>query len=197
VSQVIDVGAVTTTAAKSFVGKTAGLVTSSKDQGHFQRVMTSIGTTLLILVVVFLFAVWIGGFFRSVKISTPTQNNLLVYTLIFLVRLRHLFFRGVKADALQIIGVPVGLPCVTTTTLAVGAAYLARKQAIVQQLTAVESLAGCDMLCSDKTGTLTANKLSIHEPYVAEGVDINWLMCVAVLASSHNIKVLDPSTCGP
>jgi H+-transporting ATPase len=76
---------VTTTAAKSFVGKTAGLVTGSKDQGHFQRVMNIIGTTLLVLVVIFLFAVWIGGFFRSVGISSPKDNNLLIYALVFLV----------------------------------------------------------------------------------------------------------------
>ena len=49
-----------------------------------------------------------------------------------------------------------------------------------------------DVLCSDKTGTLTANKLSIREPYVAEGQDVNWMMAVAALASSHNIKSLDP-----
>ena len=48
------------------------------------------------------------------------------------------------------------------------------------------------MLCSDKTGTLTANQLSIREPYVAEDVDVNWMMAVAALASSHNIKSLDP-----
>lgn len=48
------------------------------------------------------------------------------------------------------------------------------------------------MLCSDKTGTLTANKLSIREPYVAEGQDVNWMMAVAALASSHNIESLDP-----
>lgn len=78
-----------------------------------------------------------------------------------------------RADPRSIIGVPVGLPCVTTTTLAVGAAYLARREAICQKLTAIEALAGCDVLCSDKTGTLTANKLSIHEPFVPEGVDIN------------------------
>ena len=47
-------------------------------------------------------------------------------------------------------------------------------------------------MCSDKTGTLTANKLSIRNPYVAEGVDVNWMMAVAVLASSHNIQSLDP-----
>lgn len=91
-----------------------------------------------------------------------------------------------------IIGVPVGLPVVTTTTLAVGAAYLARRQAIVQKLTAIESLAGVDILCSDKTGTLTANKLSLNEPYIAPNVDPNWFMTVAVLASSHNVRLLDP-----
>src|SRR3989337_2781669 len=84
------------------------------------------------------------------------------------------------------------LPVVTTTTLAVGAAYLAEEKAIVQKLTAIESLAGVDVLCSDKTGTLTANQLSIREPFVAEGVDVNWMMAVAALASSHNVKSLDP-----
>lgn len=49
-----------------------------------------------------------------------------------------------------------------------------------------------DILCSDKTGTLTANQLSIREPYVAEGVDVNWMFAVAALASSHNVSSLDP-----
>jgi H+-transporting ATPase len=48
------------------------------------------------------------------------------------------------------------------------------------------------VLCSDKTGTLTANQLSIRDPYVAEGQDVNWMLAVAALASSHNIKSLDP-----
>ncbi|KZP24984.1 plasma-membrane proton-e [Athelia psychrophila] len=167
--------AVACAAPQSFVGKTAALVTGSNETGHFQLVLGGIGTTLLVLVIAFIFVVWIGGFFRGIGIATPKENSLLVYALIFF-----------------IIGVPVGLPCVTTTTMAVGAAYLARRKAIVQKLTAIESLAGVDMLCSDKTGTLTANKLSLNEPYVTEGVDPNWFMTVAVLASSHNIKSLDP-----
>jgi len=69
---------------------------------------------------------------------------------------------------------------------------LAKEKAIVQKLTAIESLAGVDILCSDKTGTLTANQLSVREPFVLDGVDINWMMAVAALASSHNIKALDP-----
>ncbi|KAK0551697.1 hypothetical protein OC846_003187 [Tilletia horrida] len=162
-------------AKQTFVGRTAALVLGGESEGHFQKVMGSIGLTLLILVLVFVLAFWIGGFFRNVEIARPKENNLLIYTLIFL-----------------IIGVPVGLPCVTTTTMAVGAAYLAKRQAIVQKLTAIESLAGVDVLCSDKTGTLTANKLSIHEPFTSEGVDVNYMMAVAALASSHNVKSLDP-----
>ncbi|GAA5951941.1 hypothetical protein JCM21900_000097 [Sporobolomyces salmonicolor] len=169
------IGIVTASAKQSFVGRTAALVMSSNDEGHFKQVLNGIGTALLVLVVGFIFAMLIGGFFRNVQIARPKENNLLVYALIFL-----------------IIGVPVGLPCVTTTTMAVGAAYLARRKAIVQKLTAIESLAGVDILCSDKTGTLTANKLSLNEPYVADGVEADWFMAVAVLASSHNIKSLDP-----
>lgn len=165
---------ITCSAKQSFVGKTATMVQGAKDQGHFKAIMNSIGTSLLVLVMFWILTAWIGGFFRHLKIAEGV-NNLLVYALILL-----------------IIGVPVGLPVVTTTTLAVGAAYLARRKAIVQKLTAIESLAGVDILCSDKTGTLTANKLSIREPYVAEGVDVNWMMAVAAMASSHKIKALDP-----
>ncbi|KAL0952427.1 hypothetical protein HGRIS_006700 [Hohenbuehelia grisea] len=168
-------GVVVAPAQQSFVGKTAALVTSSKDKGHFQIVLGGIGSALLVLVMAFIFAVWVGGFFRGVGIATPRENNLLVYALV-----------------LFVIGVPVGLPCVTTTTMAVGAAYLARRKCIVQKLTAIESLAGVDILCSDKTGTLTANKLTLNEPYVCFGVDRDWFVTVAVLASSHNVKSLDP-----
>ncbi|KAL0261425.1 hypothetical protein SLS55_002855 [Diplodia seriata] len=170
-------GVAITSAKHSFVGRTASLVAGAKDSGHFKAIMDSIGTSLLVLVVFFILVAWIGGFFRSLKIATPedSSNNLLHYALI-----------------LFIVGVPVGLPVVTTTTLAVGAAYLAEEKAIVQKLTAIESLAGVDVLCSDKTGTLTANQLSLREPYVAEGQDVNWMMACAALASSHNIKSLDP-----
>ncbi|KAF3396299.1 hypothetical protein F1880_006991 [Penicillium rolfsii] len=166
---------VQTTAKTSFVGRTASMVQGAKGAGHFEIVMDNIGTSLLILVMAWILAAWIGGFFRHIPIASPKQQTLLHYTL-----------------SLLIIGVPVGLPVVTTTTMAVGAAYLAKKKAIVQKLTAIESLAGVDILCSDKTGTLTANKLSIRDPYVAEGVDVDWMFTVAALASSHNVESLDP-----
>lgn len=77
---------ITATGKGTFVGRTASLVTGAKGKGHFQMVMTSIGTTLLVFVAAFTFAFWIGGFFRGVGIAEPKDNNLLVYTLIFLVR---------------------------------------------------------------------------------------------------------------
>ena len=119
--------AVVTAHAKiSFVGRTASLVEGAKDQGHFKAIMNSIGTSLLVLVVFWILLSWIGGFYRNLKLATPewSSTNLLHYVLILL-----------------IVGVPVGLPVVTTTTLAVGAAYLAKEKAIVQKLTAIESLA--------------------------------------------------------
>lgn len=86
-------GIVLTSAKYSFVGRTATLVQGAKDQGHFKAIMNSIGTALLVLVMFFILAAWIGGFFRHLKISTPTDdsNNLLHYALILL-----------------IVGVPVG-----------------------------------------------------------------------------------------
>ena len=119
-------GVVTASAKGSFVGRTATLVQGAKDQGHFKAIMNSIGTSLLVIVVGWILVAWIGGFFHGLEIATPEKSsrNLLHYVLIFL-----------------IIGVPVGLPVVTTTTLAVGAAYLAKDKAIVQKLTAIESLA--------------------------------------------------------
>lgn len=115
---------VKTSARYSFVGKTASLVQGTQDRGHFKEVMDSIGTSLLVLVMFWILAAWIGGFFRHIPIASPGVQTLLHYSLI-----------------LFIIGVPVGLPVVTTTTLAVGAAYLAKQKAIVQKLTAIESLA--------------------------------------------------------
>lgn len=117
-------GVVQTTAKYSFVGRTATMVQAAHGAGHFELVMDNIGTSLLVLVMAWILAAWIGGFFRGLPIASPRQQTLLHYTL-----------------SLLIIGVPVGLPVVTTTTMAVGAAYLAKKKAIVQKLTAIESLA--------------------------------------------------------
>ncbi|KAJ9192479.1 hypothetical protein DTO166G4_5898 [Paecilomyces variotii] len=161
---------VTATGDNTFVGRAAALVSAaSAGSGHFTEVLNGIGTVLLILVILTLLIVWVSSFYRSNGIVT-----ILEFTL-----------------AITIIGVPVGLPAVVTTTMAVGAAYLAKKQAIVQKLSAIESLAGVEILCSDKTGTLTKNKLSLAEPYTVAGVDPEDLMLTACLAASRKKKGID------
>lgn len=161
---------VTATGDNTFVGRAAALVSAaSAGTGHFTEVLNGIGTVLLVLVIFTLLVVWVSSFYRDNGIVT-----ILEFTL-----------------AITIIGVPVGLPAVVTTTMAVGAAYLAKKQAIVQKLSAIESLAGVEILCSDKTGTLTKNKLSLAEPYTVEGVEADDLMLTACLAASRKKKGLD------
>ncbi|KAF1990562.1 plasma membrane ATPase [Aulographum hederae CBS 113979] len=161
---------ITATGDSTFVGRAASLVASaSGGTGHFTEVLNGIGTILLVLVILTLLVVWISSFYRSNPIVT-----ILEFTL-----------------AITIVGVPVGLPAVVTTTMAVGAAYLAKKQAIVQKLSAIESLAGVEILCSDKTGTLTKNKLSLAEPYTVQGVEPDDLMLTACLAASRKKKGID------
>jgi H+-transporting ATPase len=161
---------VTATGDATFVGRAASLVNAAKSgTGHFTQVVGNIGTILMVLVIFTLLIVWISSYYRSNDIV-----HILKFTL-----------------AITIVGVPVGLPAVVTTTMAVGAAHLAKKKAIVQKLSAIESLAGVEILCSDKTGTLTKNKLSLAEPYTVPGVEPDDLMLTACLAASHKKKGMD------
>ncbi|KAJ1567763.1 plasma membrane H+-ATPase [Cladochytrium tenue] len=160
---------VTATGDSTFVGRTASLTQNTHTRGKFTEVLSTIGTILLVLVIFWVVVIWIGGFFRGLPIV-----ELLHYALI-----------------ITVVGVPVGLPAVVTTTLAVGAAYLAKKQAIVQRLSAIESLAGVEVLCSDKTGTLTKNKLVLHSPFLMDGVSADELVLTSALAASRAKKGLD------
>ena len=161
---------ITATGDGTFVGRAAALVSQASGvTGHFTEVLNGIGTVLLILVIFTNLMVWIASFYRSSPIVMILEHTL----------------------AITIIGVPVGLPAVVTTTMAVGAAYLAKKKAIVQKLSAIESLAGVEILCSDKTGTLTKNKLSLAEPFTVEGVEPDDLMLTACLAASRKKKGID------
>ncbi|KAK5941002.1 plasma membrane H+-ATPase [Knufia obscura] len=161
---------VTATGDHSFVGRAAALVNQAQSgSGHFTDVLNGIGRVLLAGVVFTLLVVFISSYYRSNDIVTILKFVL----------------------AITVIGVPVGLPAVVTTTMAVGAAYLAKKRAIVQKLSAIESLAGVEILCSDKTGTLTKNKLSLHEPYCVTGIEPDELMLTACLAASRKSKGMD------
>ncbi|KAJ5787070.1 P-type ATPase [Penicillium paradoxum] len=161
---------VTATGDHTYVGIAAALVmTAGNSAGHFSEVLKGMSGVLLVLVISTIFIVWIAGYYRSCPMV-----QMLEFTL-----------------AITVIGVPVGLPVVVTTTLAVGASNLANKQAIVQKLSAIESLAGVEILCTDKTGTLTRNKLTLGEPYVVPGITEDELMVTACLAANRNKGGID------
>ncbi|MEJ2058633.1 MAG: plasma-membrane proton-efflux P-type ATPase, partial [Desulfofustis sp.] len=75
------------------------------------------------------------------------------------------------------------MPTVLSVTMAVGARLLARKEAIVSRLVAIEELAGTNILCTDKTGTLTKNTLTLGEPFCVDGVSAEQVIGSGALAS--------------
>ena len=160
---------VTSTGDSTFIGKTAALVNKTERVGHFEAVLLSIGTVLLVIVAMFMTAGLIINFYRSASMEEQL-------TFIFIIAL---------------VGVPVGLPAVVTTTLAVGAAELARKRVVVKKLASIESLAGVDILCTDKTGTLTENKLSVENPVFFSPYTPEDVMFVAAATCSRSLRGMD------
>jgi H+-transporting ATPase len=133
---------VTATGMKTYFGKTAQLVESAEQRSHFQQAVLRIGNFLILV-------------------------TLGLVALILLVALfRHQGFIGtlVFALILTVAAIPVALPAVLSVTLAVGASTLANMKAIVSRLVSIEEMAGMDLLCSDKTGTLTKNELTLGDP---------------------------------
>ena len=154
-------GVVTATGMETFFGKTARLVQEAGKESHFQRAVLRIGN-FLIFVTLGLVALIVGiALFR---------HDPLAETLLF-------------ALILTVAAIPVALPAVLSVTLAVGAERLARLKAIVSRLVSIEEMAGMDVLCSDKTGTLTQNRLTLGEPVVFGAEDARDLIAAASLAS--------------
>ncbi len=149
------------TGADSFFGKTTALVQTAGTVSHFQRAVLRIAHYLIVIAVVL------------VAVTTAVslaRGNPALQTLEF-------------ALVVTIASVPVALPAVLSVTMAVGARQLARRQAVVRHLPAVEELGGIDLLCSDKTGTLTQNRLAVADPWRAAGVSESELIAAAALAS--------------
>ena len=154
---------VTKTGLNTYFGKTVKLVAKAKEKqrSHFQRMVINVGNFLIVLTVVLVSII----IFYGIKRGEPIFD-LLEFSLV-----------------LTVSAIPVALPTVLTVVMAVGALKLAKKQAIVSRLAAIEEMAGMDILCSDKTGTLTQNRMSVGEPYISENETVENLFKFAILAS--------------
>ena len=98
---------------------------------------------------------------------------------------------------LTVAAIPVAMPTVLSVTMAVGARLLAKKQAIVSKLVAIEELAGVDVLCADKTGTLTQNKLTLGDPFCIDDVEPADVILSGALASrADNNDTIDLAVLG-
>jgi H+-transporting ATPase len=169
-------GVVISTGANTFFGRAASLVGHDDDTtGHLQKILAQIGSFCLVAIGIFVVAeifVLYPGFKYSYRAGL---DNILV---------------------LLIGGIPIAMPTVLSVTLAVGAQQLAKHKAIVTRITAIEELAGVTILCSDKTGTLTTNKLTIdrstirtYGPFSAEDV----LLLAAYASRTENQDAIDLS----
>jgi H+-transporting ATPase len=157
-----EIGAlVYATGAKTYFGKTAQLVEEAHTVSHFQKAVLKIGNYLIILAGVLVAAIIAVAIFRGDPILTTLQFALV----------------------LTVAAIPVAMPTVLSVTMAVGARLLARKKAIVSKLVAIEELAGVDVLCADKTGTLTQNKLTLGDPFSVNDVTSEQVILNAALAS--------------
>jgi H+-transporting ATPase len=149
------------TGANTYFGKTAKLVEQAQTVSHFQKAVLRIGNYLIVLALS-LVALIIGfALYRGDPILTTLEFALV----------------------LTVAAIPVAMPTVLSVTMAVGARLLAKRQAVVSRLVAIEELAGVDVLCADKTGTLTQDKLTLGDPFCVEGVTAAQVILDAALAS--------------
>ena len=111
------------------------------------------------------------GCFSSSNAFTPTASKILSNFVV-----------------LMVAAIPIATPVVVTATMAIGARKMAQQKAVVTKLSAIEELAGMTVLCSDKTGTLTKNVLTIDAPYMMPGFDWETMIFYSALAA----KAVDP-----
>ncbi len=162
------VAVVVATGLNTYFGKTVKLVAKAEKErrSHFQEMVIKVGNFLIILTLI------IVAIMILVELNRGANwEELLRFSLV-----------------LTVASIPVALPAVLTVTMAIGALYLAKRQVIVSRLASIEELAGVDILCSDKTGTLTKNQMTISVPFTVDGYKSEDLMFYAALASKEENK---------
>ncbi|KAL5549237.1 hypothetical protein UlMin_004468 [Ulmus minor] len=167
------------TGVHTFFGKAAHLVDSTNQVGHFQKVLTAIGNFCICSIAI--------GMLIEIVVMYPIQHRE--------------YRKGIDNLLVLLIGgIPIAMPTVLSVTMAIGSHRLSQQGAITKRMTAIEEMAGMDVLCSDKTGTLTLNKLSVDKNLIevfAKGVDKEHVMLLAARASrTENQDAIDAAIVG-
>ncbi|RAL53690.1 hypothetical protein DM860_015418 [Cuscuta australis] len=130
------------TGVHTFFGKAAHLVDATNNVGHFQKVLTAIGNFCICSIGI--------GVLIEIVVMFPVQHRN--------------YREGIDNLLVLLIGgIPIAMPTVLSVTMAIGSHRLSQQGAITKRMTAIEEMAGMDVLCSDKTGTLTLNKLTVDK----------------------------------
>jgi H+-transporting ATPase len=149
------------TGEDTYFAETVQLAEEADTTSHFQRAVLKIGDYLIVLALVLVILILGVVLFRGDDMLSALEFALV----------------------LTVAAIPVAMPTVLSVTMAVGARLLAHKEAIVTRLASIEELAGIDVLCSDKTGTLTQNKLTVGDPFVVHTTPVKQVIFSAALAS--------------
>ncbi len=136
------IGVVIGTGLHTFFGRTVQLVQRARTVSRYQKLIIRIGDFLILLTIFLASIMVVIELFRGADLL-----ELLRFALVLIVA-----------------AIPAAMPAVLSITMAIGAYELAKRQAIVRKLVAIEEMAGVDVLCADKTGTLTKNQLTITDP---------------------------------
>ena len=163
-------GVVIKTADTTFFGKTAKLVESAQTQSHFEEAFLRMGNILIAATLLICAIILVVSFYRLEieHISNESIGGIIIFFLVLVVA-----------------GIPIASPAVFSVAMAMGAYRLAKMKAIVSRLSAIEELASMDILCSDKTGTLTVNKLTVGGVLLFEGKNEEEILLMAGLASKE------------
>lgn len=162
------IGIVTKTGMETFFGKTAKLVQSAVTVSHFQQAVLKIGRFLIYATLLIAAIIFCVSLFR-IEVDKDLHESfgeILIFLLV-----------------LVIAGIPVAMPAVLSMSMAIGANRMAKLKAIVSKLVAIEELAGMNTLCSDKTGTLTKNILTLGDVETFDKTEADRVIFAAALAS--------------
>ncbi|MDD3212768.1 MAG: cation-translocating P-type ATPase [Eubacteriales bacterium] len=163
------------------MGKIASALTSAADEATpLQRKLTGLSRVLTWLVLGISIIIFISGVLKAGSLNTEVLLNTFML-----------------AVSLAVAAIPEGLAAVVTIVLSIGVTKMSRRKAVIRRLTAVETLGCAQVICSDKTGTLTQNRMTVVDTY---GVDNNLLAKAMALCSDAELDetgkpVGEPTEC--